>query len=202
MQFLLFLLEGIAYYSHSLPVRSLRRLTSLTQKIIQIFCLVLNDFVFNTSRSFISIPMLTKKRGTLQFLFFLLEGIAYYSHSLPVRSLRRLTSLTQKIIQIFCLVLNDFVFNTSRSFISIPVLTKKRGALQVSLFFIGDDRDRTCGLLNANQMLSQLSYIPKSLYSYTSIENFTRACRIFHYTLDKVDKILLLFKKKQDWMPA
>ena len=30
----------------------------------------------------------------------------------------------------------------------------------------GGDRDRTCDLLNANQMLSQLSYAPKNLNSF------------------------------------
>jgi hypothetical protein len=37
----------------------------------------------------------------------------------------------------------------------------------------GDDRNRTCDPLNANQVLSQLSYIPKKLVAGTGFEPAT-----------------------------
>ena len=37
----------------------------------------------------------------------------------------------------------------------------------------GDDRSRTCDPLNANQVLSQLSYIPKNLVAGTGFEPAT-----------------------------
>ena len=64
------------------------------------------------------------------------DGIAYYGHSHPVHFLRRLTSLSQKIIQIFCLVLNTLAFNTSRSLISIPFPMKNQIAFQLLDFSI------------------------------------------------------------------
>jgi len=48
------------------------------------------------------------------------KGLAYYSHSLPVRSLLRLSSLTQKVIQTFCFILNALAFNMNRSLNSSP----------------------------------------------------------------------------------
>ena len=41
------------------------------------------------------------------------------------------------------------------------------------IFFGGDDRSRTCDPLNANQMLSQLSYIPIKLVAGTGFEPAT-----------------------------
>ena len=127
-----FLLErktGLAYYNCSHHAHNLRRPPSLAQKIIQIFCLVLNAFAFNTSRSFTSSPFPDKKLIKTYSLFnFLLErktGLAYYNCSHHAHNLRRPPSLAQKIIQIFCLVLNAFAFNTSRSFTSSPFPDKK-----------------------------------------------------------------------------
>lgn len=40
---------------------------------------------------------------------------------------------------------------------------------KVRLRFGGGNRDRTCDLLNANQMLSQLSYAPKTVVDNVSL---------------------------------
>jgi hypothetical protein len=45
-----------------------------------------------------------------------------------------------------------------------PAVAKRSG---------GDDRSRTCDPLNANQVLSQLSYIPKKLVAGTGFEPAT-----------------------------
>ena len=41
----------------------------------------------------------------------------------------------------------------------------KKPTLRLAFVFGGGDRDRTCDLLNANQMLSQLSYTPTRSFS-------------------------------------
>ncbi|MDE0151234.1 MAG: hypothetical protein OXK80_01890, partial [Bdellovibrionales bacterium] len=75
LQSLSFLLEmtGIAHYSCSHLAHNLRRLSSASKKNIRFFFFVLPVCTANTNRGFNSIPVLTKKRGTLQSLSFLLE---------------------------------------------------------------------------------------------------------------------------------
>ena len=70
---------------------------------------------------------------------------------------------------------NDFFLNllfsfqraseeiTLRTQLAQPIFTKFLPNFLISNFFGGGDRDRTCDLLNANQMLSQLSYAPKGI---------------------------------------
>ena len=64
-----------------------------------------------------------------------MAGFAYYKYSHHAHTLLRLSLLTQKIIQIFCLVLNAQAFNTSRSFNSNPVLIEQRGIYDPSFYF-------------------------------------------------------------------
>ena len=80
------------------PALSLRKLPSLTQKIILIFCLVLNAIRIQ-HKSFARFKSLSYNWGDRRDL------LTSFVRS-PALSLRKLPSLTQKIILIFCLVLN------------------------------------------------------------------------------------------------
>lgn len=64
------------------------------------------------------------------------------------------------------------------------------------LFFGGDDRDRTCDPLNANQMLSQLSYTPKKNIQYELRELNLLILKFF---VNGFFLFILFFLKKVDF---
>ena len=100
--------RGFVCFSLSPHALSLRRPPSLTQKIIQIFCLVLNAHRIQHESLAHFKSSLEKKEQALANLFFFMRprGFVCFSLSPHALSLRKPPSLTQKIIQIFCLVLN------------------------------------------------------------------------------------------------
>ena len=119
---------------------SLRSLTSDTQKIIQIFCLVLNaDHIQH--KSYLHFKSLVEKTKNLlaeAFCFLcawsdlattVVRGHAHF--------LRSLTSDTQKIIQIFCLVLNADRIQHKSYLHFKPLVEKSKKPLGRSfLFFV------------------------------------------------------------------
>ena len=65
-------------------------------------------------------------------------------------------------------------------------------------FFGGGNRDRTCDLLNANQMLSQLSYAPKSDWKLRESAEIVKAipkkCAAFSRLVFFLSKTVGLFR--------
>ena len=165
---LFFLLErvmGFACFSHSHQAHSLRRPPSLTQKIIQIFCLVLNADCIQHKLFVHFESHLEKRKGVWQPLFFLLErvmGFACFSHSHQAHSLRRPPSLTQKIIQIFCLVLNAYCIQ-HKLFVHFESHLEKRKGVWQPLFFL---LERVMGF---EPTASTLARLHSSQLSYTRI---------------------------------
>ena len=155
---------------------SMRRPPSLTQKIIQIFCSILNAFAFNMDRSLTSNPHKDKKEEDLQPSSFFscaredLPASLIRSHA---HSMRRPPSLTQKIIQIFCSILNAFAFNMDRSLTSNPHKDKKEEDLQPSSFFSCAREDLPASLIrsHAHSMRRPPSLTQKIIQIFCSILN-------------------------------
>jgi hypothetical protein len=66
-------------------------------------------------------------------------------------------------------------------------------ATSIAIKVGGDDRDRTCGPLNANQMLYQLSYTPRKSITYLFI---AKGSRNLVYRLIVVNKDLYNYVRK------